>query len=362
MSHVVVIDDDLPLLDSIVETLRVQGFSVEAARNGREGIHLVHEQIPDLVVCDISMPELNGYDVLRSLRGDPVTRSIPFVFLTGKVAREDFRKGMELGADDFLPKPFRSSELLEAVNTQLQKRTQLAEQYETTLRLLRKNIVYALPHELRTPLTGMLGYAELLQMDAEVLQPEEVATIASHISTSSRRLHRIIENFLVYAQLELIASDPEQLEALRNHVIGHTANIIHNEAVFQAEAAGRADDLVVQADRAAVQISEADLRKIIAELVGNAFKFSKPGSRVLVTAGRDTCGYVIRICDNGRGMTAEQIQNIGAYMQFERVLHEQQGLGLGLIIAKRLIEFHAGHFAIRSVPGQGTEVVVTFAP
>lgn len=360
MDRIVVIDDDPLALERVAATLRLKGFAVESASRGAAGLALVQQHLPDLVLCDVNMPGLSGYDVLHQVRGDPRTTDVPFVFLTGLSERENLRRGMILGADDYLTKPFTTEELLQAIYAQLEKRRAIQQKYETTLNLLRQNIVYALPHELRTPLTGSLGFAELLRLDAESLSPSEIRDIAERIITHNQRLHRVLENFLVYAQIEVLASDPQQVERLRSHITPRVGHVIGEVARQRAEEWRRTGDLLLQLADLALRIAEHDLRKVIAELVDNAFKFSPAGAPVEVSAGRDGDRYIIQVSDRGRGMTPDQLAAIGAYMQFDRVIYEQQGLGLGLTIARRLTELHGGQFAVYSERDYGTEVRLIF--
>ena len=360
MPNVIAIDDNPSVLDTVVNILEAAGYEAKGVLSGQVGVQLVRDRPPDLVLCDIDMPQVSGYEVLRELRLDPTTSTIPIIFLTALTEHDDMRKGMELGADDYLTKPFTAKELLNAVSAQLKKQQAVAAKLEDTLKLLRKNIAYALPHELRTPLAGIIGYAGVLEADADSLPSDEVRTIAGRIVKSGYRLHRVLENYLVYAQLEIMATDPAQLEALRNHIVPNAGEVIAAQAKQTAEDANRLTDLDLQVENIALQISEGDLKKIIDELVGNGFKFSSSGSAVRVKTTRAANLYALHILDRGHGMAPEQIQNIGAYMQFERMMREQQGLGLGLTIAKRLVELHNGKFDIRSEPNRGTLVRLVF--
>ncbi|MBN1564225.1 MAG: hybrid sensor histidine kinase/response regulator [Anaerolineae bacterium] len=361
MANIIAIDDNPSVLDTVVNILEAVGYSAKGILNGGVGVQVVRDRLPDLVICDIKMPGFDGYDVLRELRLDPATASIPVIFLTAQSERDDMRAGMELGADDYITKPFSARELLAAVNTQLEKHKAIATRYESTLRLLRKNIMYALPHELRTPLGGILGYAGVLELDADSLSPDDLRQIGDRLVKAGKRLHRVLENYLVYAQIEIMASDPAEVAALRNHITSKVDKLIGDVAQAKAEEAHRSGDLQVNVDNVALQIAEHDLNKILNELIDNAFKFSQPGTPVQVNGVREERRYTISIRDYGRGMTKDQIGQIGAYMQFERVMHEQQGLGLGLIIAKRLSELHNAELIIKSKPNHGVEVKLTFA-
>ena len=121
MTKILTIEDDNTIRDLIVETLTLEEFDVIPAKNGLEGVELAQKYLPDLIVCDVLMPELDGYDTIRTLNQRPETHGIPFIFLTGKNSIDDFRYGMNLGANDYLTKPFTSEELVTAVKVRLQR-------------------------------------------------------------------------------------------------------------------------------------------------------------------------------------------------------------------------------------------------
>jgi signal transduction histidine kinase len=306
------------------------------------------------------MPKVDGYSTLTSMRQHATTATIPFIFLSGVTDKINMRRGMELGADDYLTKPFTPKELLAAVNTRLSKQAELQRQSESKLAELRGNISLALPHELRTPLNGILGLAGLLIDDYATMPREEVLESARFIQESALRLHRLIENFLVYSQIELLASERKSidLDGAFNPVA--VADLIPALARGVATRYKRENDLTLEVSSISVLIPEENLKKIVEELADNAFKFSAAGQPVSVTAATCDQTFSLTIADRGRGMTPEQINRIGPHIQFERKTFEQQGAGLGLIIAKRLTELLGGRFRIESAPNQETTVKVSF--
>jgi DNA-binding response OmpR family regulator len=130
MNSILVIEDDAEILENIEEVLELQNFRAIATSNSLTGLDLAREEAPDLVICDVMMPQLDGFDLLNQLRQDQSTATIPLIFLTGRSERADVRMGMELGADDYLTKPFTNEELVRAVNSCLEKHARLAQQYE----------------------------------------------------------------------------------------------------------------------------------------------------------------------------------------------------------------------------------------
>ena len=178
------------------------------------------------------------------------------------------------------------------------------------------------------------------------------------IHDSGKRLERLIENFLIYAQIELLNADTQKGNSLFQKQTRSPSKLIEEHAVGQARAANRTNDLVLDLTDQPVPISEDYLARIVDELVQNAFRFSDPGKRVSVKLSGLPNGVVISVTDQGRGFSTEHITRVGAYMQFDRQIQEQQGLGLGLVIARRLAELHGGTLSIQSERGTSTTVAI----
>ena len=360
MTSVLLIDDNGPIRMMLVEILNVAGYDVLEAADGAEGWKLATSRMPDIILSDIRMPEMDGFELLERIRGHQKTEAMPFIFLSSLSEREDIRKGMAMGADDFISKPFTSEEITEAIRGCLLKRQKIDHKHDSTIRLLRKSIAYSLPHELRTPLMNVMGYSQMMMMDYETLSRDDFRNMSETIFRSGQRLNHLVENSLVYAQIELIASDPEQVQALRNHLLKSATKIIRQVAENVAENWERLDDLYTKLEDRALQISADNLGHIIEEIVDNAFKFSDLESPVMIKSLVEDGYFKIMIRDIGRGITDEQLAQIGAYMQFERMVYEQQGVGMGLTIAKRLVELHDGELLIDNTESKGTTVTVQF--
>ncbi len=359
MKKLLIVEDEAAIRANILDLLKAQNFDLIAAENGTIGVEMALSHLPDLIICDVMMPELDGYEVLKTLRQHPLTATIPFIFLTAKADQADLRTGMSLGADDYLTKPFRSKELLQAIATRLEKQAVIEKQLAQKLNELRSNITLSLPHELRTPLNGIIGLSEIMIAEYSSLSPSESLEMLHDIRTSAKRLHRLIQNFLVYAELELAATDSERVASFRNYKTHSAKSVIAEQAILQARAANREADLHLKLLDADIQISPKYLKKLVEELLDNALKFSCAGTPVTVSSVRENNFFILSICDQGRGMTTRQVDDVGAYQQFERKLYEQQGSGLGLTIAIRLVKLHAGKLLIESILGQQTKVLVT---
>ncbi|HEY9782753.1 MAG TPA: response regulator [Leptolyngbyaceae cyanobacterium] len=348
MSKILVIEDELSVRENILARLEAEGFETLNAENGINGVAVALAQTPDLIICDVMMPELDGYGVLTTLRKNPLTSAIPFIFLTAKADKNDIRQGMELGADDYLTKPFTRNELLGAITARLQKQITVTQQSEKKLAELRRSITEALPQEVLIPLSEILGFSRMLIDSYEIIKPQEILETAQNLHNSGQRLQRLIENFIMYAQIELLATNPEEIQALRNCQTLNPSDIIFALAIQKAKQYHREADLILQVANSNVKIAKRDLKKVVEELVDNAFKFSEPDTSVHVKASADKDGFKLSITNYGRPMPAEQIASIGGHMQFERKFYERQGMGLGLILAKRITELHGGRLTIES--------------
>jgi two-component system sensor histidine kinase/response regulator len=359
MHTILIVEDETRLLEDIRDLLSFEGYVTLTAFNGREGVALAREHLPDLIVSDVMMPVLDGYGMLRALRDDPRTARIPLIFLTARAEREDIRHGMDLGADDYIVKPFTFEELLNAVQARLSRQDVLVRDVEEAVDHLRGNILYMLPHELRTPLTGILGYAELLRSHTGPMDEALTHEIGDTLFGTASRLRNLIEDFLVYAQTEIIAFDPARLEDLRRLTITDPRAEIAAHAQRRAAAAERGADLRLSLnDTTRVQVTGENLRKIVEGLLEHAFRTSAPGTPVDVETDVNRGAYTLLVRDRGLGLSADQIARLSANQDFEAYFGEGEGAFLGLVLARRIAELHGGRLHISSQPGGETTVRV----
>jgi two-component system, sensor histidine kinase and response regulator len=351
---VLVIEDDARWRTLVELSLEAEGHVVLTAADGLAGLALASEK-PDVILCDVEMPRLNGYAVLEALRQQPELRAIPFIFLTARSARSDQRKGMVLGADDYITKPFESRELVESIKGVLAKRETLSERLKHYTDEYHREMAAPWAHELLTPLNGILGIAAMIESEAGSIPPVDLRDLARSISQSARRQQSLARKLLQYFQLEQLReanwSDPAAaMEAGAS---------IEDEVLGVAERLHRSSDLRLDCVPAAIRITPAWLRPAVGELVENGFKFSPPGTPVTCT-GRIVDGlYRIEVTDRGAGMTPTEIESIAAFRQFDRARHEQQGLGLGLAIVQHVAALHHAPLTFEPGPdGIGLRVVL----
>jgi signal transduction histidine kinase len=358
MQKILIIDDEEIFREATACALERKGYQIHEAEDGVEGAEVARRLLPDLIICDVNMKRMNGFALLEALRQEPATAAVPFILMTGMGDAESMRRGMNLGADDYLAKPFTAPQLFSAVEARLKKAQLLRQTAEKKLSDLRANLSLALPHEMITPLNGIFGLAQILSTGADSLSADEIAEFGTNILHSAERLHRTVQNFLLYGQLEMKSTDPERLGTLLLKQTRRLRQLIEDRARRCAESVARAADLQLDLADGSVGVAQDLFTKLVDELIDNAFKFSAAGTPVRVGGVPDGAKFVLSVSDRGRGMDARQIADIGAYAQFNRKTEEQQGSGLGLAIARRIVELHGGQFDIQSEPGAGTTISV----
>jgi signal transduction histidine kinase len=354
VARIVLIDDDEAFRGFLAEVLTEASHEVVPAGSGPAGLEAIRGRRPDLVLCDVQMPGMDGYQVLEGVRADPDLASVPFLFLTGLAAMDEVRSGMLLGADDYITKPVKPDDLVAAVDARLSRHDALRRESDRRADEIRRGVAMLLPHELRTPLTTILGNAQLIELYHRDMKPDQVAEMAAAIVKAAKRLHRMVENSLLYAGLEL---DRLARSATRPLVGTSGPEDVRESAVAHAALLERARDLELDLSDVEIPVAAPYVRKVVTELVDNAVKFSKPGTPVKVSLRRVENHAVLEVVDSGRGMTPDQVREVSAFRQFDRAIFEQQGAGLGLALVRGIVEASGGGAEILGLPA-GTRVVL----
>jgi len=353
LKTVLVIDDDNRLRPVLAAALEAHGFRTLTAVNAATGIELARKNLPDIVLCDIDMPGMNGRRALQTMRADPELADRQFVLMTGNMAYSDPRAAMDLGADDFLYKPFSIEDLRNCVAARL-KRAELSRHLENkVVEQLRANLHATLPHEFFTPLAGVYGLTEMLLEELDDLEKDEIRAILTDIHKSSRRLHRTLRNYLF-----ILTLDAPQSAAPSTMEPAQVAEALQAGCIAALDRHQRAADATLTLAGATVRGGPTELTALAEELVDNALAFSHKGAPVRVTLQPDGRWLRFTVQDEGRGMTPKQVQQLRVFQQHDRGKFEQQGLGLGLVLARRIVERMKGEFRLESEDGKGTTVHV----
>jgi two-component system, sensor histidine kinase and response regulator len=354
MKIILLIDDEEAVRTTFGQALRRSGYYVIEADTGPSGLAMARQHLPDLILSDIHMPGGDGSTLLRDIRHDPELRARQVVLMTGKPEQVTPRKGMEEGADDFLVKPVSMEALLGCVKARLSRASISWRVEDQMLKGLRTSVPPNLPHEFFTPMAGIIGLMEILDSGYSTFTSEEVQSIHRDVHRSALRLNRTLRNYLLILDLQTPTSDgrikPLSSSEVDTAILAGVADALRVN--------DRRKDLTVRIQACAVSVKLSDLSRMVEELVDNACKFSRQGTPIILELSPD--GRLI-VTDQGRGMTAEQIDRIGAFQQFDRQKHEQQGLGLGLILVQKLTALSKAEFSINSEPGCGTQAQIAFS-
>lgn len=354
MKSVLIIDDDQPILTMFSFTLENAGYRALIAQSGAEGVELAQEEEPDVILCDVNMPGMNGWDVLWAIRSDPQIAHVQFILMTGNTRDITPRAGMEVGADDFLAKPFGQDELLKSVEARLHRAeisARLAQRAESELRVSLRS---TLPHEFFTPLAGILGIVELLRDKNAQVDAKELDEFLADIQKSGWRLHRTLNNYFTAIDLESSPASPEHAPSIDADRVRRAMEVGVDNAMLRHD---RQDDVQVSLAPCALRGLTGDFTVLVEELVDNACAYSPRGAPIAVTCTPDG---ELTVRDEGRGMTQAQLSTIGAFRQFDRKKYEQQGLGLGLFLVQKIAERCGATLSVDSSPGEGTMVRVSF--
>jgi two-component system sensor kinase len=355
-NRVLVVEDDGHLLSGIRDILELEAYNVLTAQNGQDGLAVLKadpNNPPDVIVSDIMMPHMNGFQFLEKVREEDRWVNVPFIFLTAKGERTDRRKGAEMGADQYLTKPFDAEDLLVAVSASLKRHRNIQEVHMEQMNDQKKKILTILNHEMRTPLTLVVAYADMLkEFDTQQTPVDEVQTFLQGVGSGADRLRRLIENFICVVDLD--TGEAAKTIAWRTQLI-QDLDIVLKDALRQLNYYSCEFKINVAPDLPDFVCDVQYITIAFRELMDNAAKFSKVGDAVYIEASCENNEIVIRISDSGRGIPEHEFEKIWLpFYQIDREQYEDQGSGSGLAIVKGLVELHRGHCEVQSVVDEGS--------
>jgi signal transduction histidine kinase len=352
---ILIVDDTPKNIQVLGKTLHDLGYNVSIATSGGQALESVKKERPDLILLDIQMPEMDGFDVCKILKANPDTKGIPVIFLTAVTDSDKVVQGFELGAVDYITKPFNTAELTMRVATHIeikQSREKLRE-----LNASKDKFFSIIAHDLRNPFAALLLNSEMLLITLQHNDVEKSKQIADAILNSSEKGYDLLRNLLDWAQTQLnsIMFTPItiKLKKLVTEIIELVKNQANEKNITLTNVVP--EDLLLKADAMLLQI-------IIRNLITNSIKFTFNGGSVMIQAKEDKCQTEISIIDTGIGMEkemSEKLFRIDAKVTREGTTGET-GTGLGLILCKEYVDRHGGKIWVESELGKGTKVVLTF--
>jgi signal transduction histidine kinase len=361
---VLVADDNADMRDYVRRLLN-QRWTIEVAPDGLAALRAARERRPDLILTDVMMPALDGFELLRELRADENLKQVPVILLSARAGEESRIEGLEAGADDYLVKPFSARELIARVGAHLEmarlrreaaeRERQVREAAERTNRM-KDEFLATLSHELRTPLNSILGWTEMLrrgQLDGPLVQQAiEV------IHRNSKMQVQLIEDIL---DVSRIIAGKFRLKVNRLELLPIIQSAI--DSILPAAAAKKLTiGKLFEPGLGPVSGDPARLQQVIWNLLSNAVKFTPPEGRIDVHVKRVGANAEIRVSDSGQGITADLLPHI--FERFRQAdssyTRKHTGLGLGLAIVRHIVELHGGHIEAHSKgDGQGSTFKIT---
>ncbi len=359
-TKILIIEDEQFIRENIQELLEAKGYFVRTAINGQQGVEEAVNLIPHIIICDVMMPKMDGFKVLEYVRKTPILQNVPFIFLTAKVDKTDIRIGMDLGADDYLTKPFSSRELIAAIETRLKRYNIINSQYNKGKQELDTNVFATYYHEFKTPLHGIIGGLNLLINSTNSFNEAQVKDLQYSILKSAIRLNHSLGNLMLFEEISRAELHTDLLAIFSNgKSTGQWHFKLQDVILARAkEIYDRDNDIQMQFHPVDIAISQEYLQIIVLEAIDNALKFSTNGTAVVVKGFLENNNYTITIEDIGIGFLIQSINDIAPFKQFNRKKYEQQGLGIGLHLIKQLIAFNNGSLQIETAEQKGTKLVI----
>ncbi len=349
MKRILIIDDESQLRSLMVRILSSAGYATLEAGTGDVGLALAREHLPELTFCDVHMPGLDGHQVVQAFRDDPDLAHRQIVIVTGNTGSTSQRTAMNLGADDYIAKPFDAAELLRCVEARLSRADVHWRLENRVLQELRSSLRSNLPHEFFTPLVGIMGMSEVLMQEGEALPRGEVRELAECIHRSGARLHRKLRNYLRILELDRVTG-PEPAPALGAKLAVKT---VERTARRIAQEQEREVDLRLTLGDGCPRVSEDDLALVTEELVENAFGNSRQGTQVEVELGPCQEGVYLEVRDRGRGITSEQACELARMEPPDPEHGAGRGKGLGLTLVTRILVRAGGRLELTGLPAAG---------
>ncbi|MGC9346726.1 MAG: hybrid sensor histidine kinase/response regulator [Anaerolineae bacterium] len=359
--QILVVEDHDLLLFAIRDILEVEGYRVITATDGVNALDQMQTFTPDLIIADISMPRMDGYKFFEEVHANPEWIPIPFVFLTAKAEREDRLKGKSMGAEDYIVKPFDPQELVIVVNSRIGRAQAIREATQSEFEDLKRQIITLLSHELRTPLTSVYGYTELALEEATELPPGDFQQFLMGIKRGADRLTHLVEDLLMVVRLDtgelddefgLFASIEDDLASLLRRAVKLESPRAENEGVTL--------ESDIPDDLPPAVVHEYFFLDALRRIIDNAIKFSRGDDmRVRISAEAVNDHIEVKVKDWGVGIPEDQLPYLfERFRQIDRAKMEQQGTGLGLVIAQALINCHGGKITVESTHGEGSEFTI----
>jgi two-component system sensor histidine kinase/response regulator len=359
---ILIVDDNEENLSVSGNLLMNEGYTIQIASNWEQAIQVAQRKSPDLILLDISMPEKTGYEVCEILKADPQTSTIPIIFLTALTEIKNIVQGFELGAVDYITKPFNEAELLARVKTHIQLQKAQAELHEKNLQLelsnAAKNKFFSIiAHDLRSPFSALIGLSDVAMDNMKRERYEQTNKYLAAIRKSSQKGLGLIDNLLHWARIQTGRMS-------KNPILIKVPEIIRNVVeLLQPNLAEKSIKLSLNLEKdIAIMADKFMLETVMRNLISNAIKFTKDFGFIQVVARQEGDILFMSVQDNGVGMSQDSIDDLFIIDKTfsTQGTRNEEGSGLGLLLCKEFVEAHHGQIWVESTEGEGTKFTFSF--
>ncbi|RMH69743.1 MAG: hybrid sensor histidine kinase/response regulator [Gemmatimonadetes bacterium] len=352
---ILVVDDNPMNLRVLFDYLKASGFKTLIATSGERAIQQVERLQPDLILLDIMMPGIDGFETCRRLKSNLTTQDIPVIFMTALSDTEDKLRGFRVGAVDYITKPFHQEEVLARINTHLTLRNQKTELSE--LNATKDKFFSIIAHDLKSAFTSLLGFSQLITESIDQFEKDQIKNYISMMHSTTENTFKLLENLLAWSRIQngMMEYDPEYIDLYQ--LSSDNINILKK----MAEQKSIQLEHHITQGQFQVFVDPNMIKTVFRNLISNALKFTEPGGRVEIGAQRMESQVKVHILDTGVGIRADAIPKLFNIAESHRTngTAGEKGTGLGLILCKELVETNHGTIWVESEAGQGSTFYFT---
>ncbi len=362
-AKILMVDDTPANIDVLHKILSNQGYKLSFATSGEKALKIIYRTLPNLILLDVMMPGMDGFEVCRILKSQKETQDIPVIFMTALADTVDKVKGFSLGAVDYITKPIQHEELLARVNTHLKLQAHMIELKKLNLESeqarfaaesanrAKSSFLANMSHELRTPLNAIIGYTDLVQEEATDSGYETIISDLTKIQVSAKQLLGIISDVLDITKIEADKMDLSLLEVDISNLVKDVITVIRPSLIDGKHQF----KLNCPANIGSLEMDVVKVQQILFNLLSNAVKFTKKGP-ITLTVTRTPEWIIFEVSDTGIGISKNQLDIIFQPFIQADTSHTREfgGTGLGLTICKHYCEMMGGHITVTSEVNKGS--------
>jgi two-component system, sensor histidine kinase and response regulator len=350
VNYSILIVDDIPKnIQLVAKFLTQEGYNLFFAQSGAAALKQINSRPFDLILLDVMMPGMDGFEVCEKIRSNELTKNIPVIFLTAKTDDSAIDKGFALGGVDYITKPFNPVELVARVRTHLilrQREIELSDLNST-----KDTLLSVISHDLKTPFFNIMGLGEILLKDYNTFSDDEKKEFISNIVESSRVSHSLLDNLLNWTRIQTgrIQSNPGliELEDIVEDIMHFVSQQAQNKEV---------ECLYQPAGKIQVYTDSNMLQTIIRNLITNAIKYTPRGGRVTISTKTEGNMAIIEVSDTGIGIPPGRLEKMFVPSRLSSTpgTENEPGTGFGLILTKEFVNLNKGSISVESTEGKGT--------